>query len=582
MYRLGLSIILIFLGLLAAAPVVAQGEGPIMTISPPQGPAGTQIYVSITGFLKEAPVEISFKNKDNVVKTVTTDEYGDCTTTFIVYTYPAGRYRVWATDGTNELCDFFTLEPEIELDMTISPPQGPVGTQVYVSIIGFLEEEPVEISFKNKDNVVKTVTTDEYGDCTTTFIVNTYPAGRYRVWATDGTNELCDFFTLEPEIELDMTSGWVGDSVVVKGNGFAAEKPVTVYFDDAKIATGETDEDGTFVNIIFTIPESSKGIHTVKVEDSEANYEASSVITKQKVITAPTSGAAGSEVSICGTGFEADGDIIVYFGNEDITGAPTDEKGSFSTSFHVPACNNGTYTIKVSDGTNRYYTDFTVTAGIALTPTTGNVGTHLTVQGTGFRVGIPAIVTYDGVETGSATVSPEGSFSVTFSVPVSRSGEHTITASDGANIIEGKFTMESSPPPVPELLLPAEASETAESIYFDWGNVNDPSGVTYTLMIASDANLSDVLLIREGLTDSEYTLSEEERLPASGEKPYYWRVRAVDGASNIGEWSSTGSFYVGFSFALAMPDWTKYSLMGLGLVLLCFLCFWLGNRLKNP
>jgi len=344
--------------------------------------------------------------------------------------------------------------------------------------------------------------------------------------------------------------------------------------------------------------------------------------------------------------------------------------------------------------------DFTVTAGIMLTPTTGGVGTYLTVQGTGFRVGVPVTITYDGDEVDSATVDVEGAFSITFSVPVSRSGEHTVSASDGANTMEATFSMESAPPPAPKLILPVNATETAETVYFDWENVSDPSGVSYALVVASDANLSDVLFTKEGLTDSEYTLSEEEklppsketpyywrvrsidsasnvgewstidsfyvaapppppplpipapppipvlppapalllpetgskieapiyfdwedtsdlssvtytlviapdadlsdvlltkegltnseytlskeeRLPISKEAPYYWRVRAVDDVSNVGEWSAPGSFYVGFSFFSAMPGWTKYSLMALGLVLLCFLCFWLGIRLEN-
>ncbi len=472
--------------------------------------------------------------------------------------------------------------------ITIEPSSGPVGTQVQVNISGFRSGEPVEISFGMKSTVVSIVTTDEWGDGTATFTVKTCPAGRYRVGADDEYfDESYVYFTIEPKISLDKSSGWVGENVVVKGTGFAASSPVTVYFDDLSLATDETatvetGEDGTFSNISFSIPESCKGSHTVKVVDSKANYGTDSIVTKQKVIIAPTSGAAGSEISIAGTGFEADKDVVVYFNGEDLTGTLTNEKGSFSTTFRVPTCGIGDYKVKVSDGANRYYEDFTVTAGIKLIPTTGNVGTYLTVQGIGFRVGVPVIVTYDGAEMAKSTANLDGAFSATFGVPPSQAGKHTVTASDGDSTIKAVFTMESTPPPIPELILPAEASEVAAgAVYLDWGSVPDPSGVSYALVIASDANLSDVLLTKERLTDSEYTLSGDEMLPAT-ETPYYWRVRAIDGASNMGEWSGTGSFYVGFSFALAMPDWTKYSLMGLGLILLCFLCFWLGNRLKNP
>ena len=138
-----------------------------------------------------------------------------------------------------------------------------------------------------------------------------------------------------------------------------------------------------------------------------------------------------------------------------------------------------------------------------------------------------------------------GAFSVTFSIPVSRAGGHTVTATDGANTIEATFTVESTPPPMPKLLLPINATETAETVYFDWENVSDPSGVSYALVVASDANLSNVLFTKEGLADSEYTLSEEEELPPSKEASYYWRVRAVDVASNVGEWSAPGVILCG-------------------------------------
>jgi len=428
--------------------------------------------------------------------------------------------------------------------MIIVPSSGSVGTVICVWMTGFLGEGQVAISFKDKSNIVQTANPDDWGDCTASFIVGTYPAGSYRVWAKYGTSELCTYFTLKPAIELNKPSGDVGDNVVINGTGFAAEKPVTAYFDGVSIATGETDKNGTFVNIVFSIPESGKGSHTVKVEDSQGNCATDGIIIRQKISIAPTTGTVGSEASIGGTGFEAYGNIVIYFDREDVTGTCVDGNGSFSTTFHVPIRNNGSYKIKVSDGTNIYYEDFTVTAGIMLTPTIGNIGDYLTVHGTGFRVGLPVTITYDGDEVDSAIVNVEGAFSVTFSIPVSCAGGHTVTATDGANIIEATFAVEATPPPIPKLLLPVNATETAETVYFDWENVSDPSGVTYALVVASDANLSDVLFTKEGLTDSEYTLSDEEKLPPRKEAPYYWRVRAIDSASNMGEWSAIDSFYV--------------------------------------
>jgi hypothetical protein len=139
--------------------------------------------------------------------------------------------------------------------------------------------------------------------------------------------------------------------------------------------------------------------------------------------------------------------------------------------------------------------------------------------------------------------------------------------------------MESQAPPVPVLLLPKVADTAEAKAYFDWEDVTDPSGVSYTLQVASDANFTNIVLEREGLPASGYTLSKEEKLESTGKEAYYWRVKAVDGARNESEWSSPGLFYVGFSWT-TMPNWVWYILYGLGALLLGVLGFWVRKIKK--
>ena len=83
------------------------------------------------------------------------------------------------------------------------------------------------------------------------------------------------------------------------------------------------------------------------------------------------------------------------------------------------------------------------------------------------------------------------------------------------------------------------------------------------------------MLEKKGLTKSEYTVTEEEKLAAvKQEVPYYWRVKAIDDAANESEWSAPGSFYVGFTF----PGWAIYTLIGIVALLVGFLAFWFGRR----
>ena len=137
--------------------------------------------------------------------------------------------------------------------------------------------------------------------------------------------------------------------------------------------------------------------------------------------------------------------------------------------------------------------------------------------------------------------------------------------------------MESTAPSAPPLKLPQLGAKASAEAYFDWDDVTDPSGITYTLQIASDMNYGSIVLEKKGITKSEYTLSETERLESTKrEAPYYWRVKATDGASNESSWTDSGQFYVGLSFS--MPSWAIYVLIGLVCLLFLALGYWMGRR----
>jgi len=252
--------------------------------------------------------------------------------------------------------------------------------------------------------------------------------------------------------------------------------------------------------------------------------------------------------------------------------------GAVVATFDVPVSTRGEHTVTVSDSMGNSETaTFTIVTDVSLNLTTGNIGTEVTISGTGFSGAVT--IKYDEIAVATATADASGAFSATFTVPTSTGGEHTVTASDSTNVLQTTFTMESEAPSTVVLLLPEADSKEKAGVYFDWKDVTDPSGVTYTLQIATDENFTEgsILLEKEGLTESEYTIPEGEELqPTKKEAPCYWRVKAIDGASNESEWSAAGSFYISFAFAL--PDWAKYTLIGLGVVLVGFLGFWMGRR----
>jgi len=113
-----------------------------------------------------------------------------------------------------------------------------------------------------------------------------------------------------------------------------------------------------------------------------------------------------------------------------------------------------------------------------------------------------------------------------------------VRAVDGANNTSEwstvwTFIIDTVAPVPPDLRYPTDGLKTKDNTpTFVWGAIVDPSGVTYTIQVDNDADLSSPEVDISGLTDNVYTPS------ALADENYSWRVRAVDGAGNIGDWSS--------------------------------------------
>ena len=389
------------------------------------------------------------------------------------------------------------------------------------------------------------------------------------------------------EIDIDPDEGPVGTEVEISGTEFGDSEDILIEYDgdeiDIEDGDDATDNDGEFKDTIIIIPESTAGDHTITVfgEDTGAEVEATFTV-EPEITVSPTSGTPEAEVTVSGTGFDGRSDIVIELDRDEVATETTDRYGSFEVTFDVPALTSGTYDLEVWDeDDNSVEIEFDVqatTAGLNLT--TGHIGTDLTVTGSGYTAGETITIKYDATEVATATVKTDGTFSATFKVPSSQYGDHDITVSDGTATEEFTFTMESEAPPTPQPLLPEMGVETEQPVHFDWKDVDDPSGVTYVLQIATrkDFAANSIVLEKTGLAESAYTITQAEKLaPVGKEEPYYWRVKAVDGASNESEWTGAGSFYTGLALGM-MPDWVMYALFGVGGLLLFLIGIWVGRR----
>jgi hypothetical protein len=421
--------------------------------------------------------------------------------------------------------------------------------------------------------------------------------GEYYVYAAGANKEIvavATFTVIRGEIWLEPEEGSVGDKVGISGEDLGPNQAIAVEYEDDEvdIISGDTmtDGEGKF-SCTVVIPDSVIGEHVLIVADQSGDKPEAVFTVEPRIILVPAQQEGGKTVAVIGTGFEAELAIKLTLDGNRVETTPsyieTDLKGSFDCIFAAPLYENPIVEVEAADSDlNKAEARLTVPGGIrfdpAATPASpGNVGMELTIYGVGFASGATINISYDGgdeaISQASVTADADGSFATPFTVPPSIAGSHLITATDGVITAAATFTMESAPPPVPVPRLPEVAGTAGEEARFDWDDVTDPSGVSYTLQVASDIDFNSLVVDKQGLPLSEYTLTGGEKLAPAGKKAYYWRVKAVDGASNESQWSPVGLFYVGFS-RTAFSGGVWYILYGLIGLVLVGLVFWVYRR----
>jgi hypothetical protein len=477
-----------------------------------------------------------------------------------------------------------SADPEELPRIEITPFEGSIGTTVYIRIFDYTPENVVFVKFGNQVITTITVETDVNGFAVASFILDLTPAGTFPIYVDDGIYEDYGYFNVLPSVNTDELGGAVGDIVTIDGYGFSAEKPISIYFDSTKISTSDTDELGTFSNARFSIPATPLGKHVIKVQDSEGYTVSYDYNVTQKMIVEPYSVCVNNKVNISGMGFPAITNLVVFFDGEDISAMTTDAYGVFSTNITVPPCGDGIHTIKVSDGVNPAFGDVIVNPNVHISDSSGYIGMQLTITGTGFRIGNNLNATYDETRLNGTTVDDLGNFVFSFNVPRSISGSHTITVTDGVNTKSMIFNVESTPPLAPNLELPVDGTRFTNEIRFQWEAVTDPSGVFYVIEIANDARFTQPTISQGNLEQTYYDLPDDPKITPGRSEPYFWRVRAIDYASNQGNWSVVGTFYKGYtvgSIMSDMPGWTKFILIALGLVLFIFLILFIWKSVRR-
>ena len=486
---------------------------------------------------------------------------------------------------------FITAVAPVQADniptMSITPVEGIPGSTIQIRLSYCVQNTSVWITFgSGTSGISATIPTDDRGFGTGELTVGLIHGGTYQISANDGSNGAIKpvNFKVLPSVTLSQSGGMVGDTVELWGHGFASEKPIIVYLDDVKMTTSETDALGSFPNTRFIFPPCASGKHTILTKDSEGTSVKTLYNINPRVMLNPASGCVGDTIQVSAAGFTAVQNVILSYDGTDMATFPTDARGNINTTFKIPASSDAVHKIKMTDGLNPVITDITVVPALIISQDNGWVGMGVTLNGTGFRSNNALLAVYDNTKLSGSTIDQKGSFTFTFNVPKSKAGLHNIQVTDGINNRTASFTVESTPPPAPGLLVPAEGDRFTKDARFFWETVSDPSGVTYVIEVADDARFSRPIISQAGMAQTYLDVPDSAKTLPGKSDLYYWRVKAVDGASNIGAWSVTGSFYKGVtveSVMADMPAWTKFALIGIGLLLFVFMVVFIRRNIMR-
>ena len=541
-------------------PVPAYANS--LSLNTAQGIVGTNVTIpSVTGY-GMGNYQLYWGETDQLIGQGEVKQ-GMATIAFIVPEAVRGKHKVTLKIAG----EFFTTEFTVIPSISLSIDQGSVGSNLTATGRGFnANESNIQVLYDSSP-VETGIVASNKGSWQSAFKVPKSSRGQHIIDTTGTTpaSEVEDkVFTIIPTIDVNPSYGWVATVVGVYGSGFASgETNIKVIYDGGTVKIGIAADAGGSWQSSFSVPASSKGGHEIRAYGAitnEADLVAASFSVSPGIKLEPVSGYLGGAIYVgdglwvSGVGFEAnEGGIRVTFdGSLNISDIVADTKGSWSDRLEVPPCSKGEHTIDASGEITRS-SDIVdaiviISPKIELNPTSGAIGSDITVHGEGFAANQVITISYDGVQvsTGAAT-DAKGNFTTSFKIPKSRAGDHTVTVTDAtASVFSASVNVESTPPPVPSPVSPEAGSEfgflSTTTIAFKWADVEDPSGVYYILEISPSANFAGAIIRKEGLTASEYALADSEGLTKGN---YYWRVKAVDGADNQSEWTNGQLFKVG-------------------------------------
>ncbi|PIX16099.1 hypothetical protein COZ71_08540, partial [Candidatus Desantisbacteria bacterium CG_4_8_14_3_um_filter_40_12] len=414
-------------------------------VYPIAGPTDATVEVKGNGYGKSEPIKVDFGVNPGIVS-VSADVTGSFVAQFNVTSQPGGMATITATGmrtGATAAYDIrFTVKPGI---VSMSPTRGTIGTIIKVLGSNYNSSATIQIDFGASKSIA-IQQADGNGAFDISFTVDTQVSGWQTVVATNvGSSSQTDwrgFILIGRIVTSSPTMGTVGTVVSIAGDGYGASETIRV---DVGVTTGIKAISDTSKGVFsgtFTIDAQVYGTTTITavgLTSGQSTISTFFVTPRIRTVT-PTTGTVGTQVSIIGDGYEATDFIWINFGTtKSISYATTDRLGVFNAVWTVNTQVYGTTTIKAIDIVSSEATFFVKPQVYNASPTSGTVGTIVTVAGSGYAASNSINIAF-GINSSITTTTADNSgwFSTTFTVDTQQYGTTTITAS-GVSIAANVF-----------------------------------------------------------------------------------------------------------------------------------------------
>ncbi|PIX17311.1 hypothetical protein COZ71_04000, partial [Candidatus Desantisbacteria bacterium CG_4_8_14_3_um_filter_40_12] len=416
----------------------------IYSVSPSEGSVGTVVQINGAGYKGSEAIDIDFGVATRW--TVNAGAAGDFSTVWTVDTQVYGSKIVRATGAIAGMAEnSFFIRTAMHF---LSPTTGTVGTIVTVGGTGYASNDVITLLFGTNDNI-KTSNAGSNGLFEITFTVDTQAYGTATVQATGASSGTASkYFFVSPKISsIVPTAGTVGSEVTVNGTGYAASETITVVFGEIPVKTWTTVTgiSGSFTTI-FTVHIQEYGTKTINATGGLSSSAISTFFVQPAIYSiSPSSGTVGCQITINGTGYKGYDNIRVDFGNtlSICTVIATSDGRILQTVFTVDTqCYGNTIIAAIGAASDKAQAVFLITPNMpTVQPTTGSVGTVVTIEGTGYRDSSTIIIDFGDEKILKTTdTDAEGFFATTFTINAQAYGTKTIAAYDTmSNRVERLF-----------------------------------------------------------------------------------------------------------------------------------------------